>query len=298
MSNVLIIVTSASTGYIYNEFEKKFSPSENNGVLKAEIHSNEIFVINKDKASNCEESVKKNINSSLSSDIFICAHTGYIGKDKLSQEVIVFRHNDDIGQELLKFAQKEISFDDMWGYLEKKRVNYPTANLLHLFLPLDIDFQALQATTNFDGFFHEMYTNLEKLYKSEEYKDRKSDEHYRQKLYDLWHFLGKKDYLRQIGKKPSSKVENVAPIDNPSPSIQQLAGLSNGNPKESPIYQFLKALDERKKDGNDLKEEVDYLLTPFKFIELKIGDDEINSFQDWYCALDSCLREAEGCEGN
>ena len=180
---------------------------------------------------------------------------------------------------------------------KKDEISNTTSFLRHLFLPIDIDMQALEIIKDDAGkvekyLWGDKYTDIEGMFEG-----REGDEHYRQKLYDLWHLLGKQDYLRQIGKDPSSKVEHLAPIDNPSPSLQKLAGLSNGNPKESPIYQFLKALDERKKDGNDLKEEVDYLLTPFKSIELKIGDDEINSFQDWYCALDSCLREAEGCEG-
>jgi len=171
----------------------------------------------------------------------------------------------------------------------------PIDKLFIHFLPLDIDMQALEIIKDDAGKIEKYLwgdKDIEGMFES-----REGDEHYRQKLYGLWHLLGKKDYLRQIGKKPSSKVEHLAPIDNPSPCIQQLAGLENGNGEESPIYKFLESLDERKKVGNDLKEDVDYLLTPFKSIELKIGDDEINSFQDWYCALASCLRGAKGCEG-
>jgi len=128
------------------------------------------------------------------------------------------------------------------------------------------------------------------------FENRESDEHYRQKLYDLWHLLGKKYYLRQIGKNASSKVENLTPIDNPHDDLLKLAGLSNGNPKGFAIYTFLESLDTGKKDDRDITAED--LCKPFNLvIEVNGKKEEIKSFHNWYCALASCLRGAEGCEG-
>jgi len=144
MSKVLIIVTSTSAGYIYDNFKKKYLHIENNGVLEVKINGNKIFVIDNDNASNLTESINTIIASCSSSTIHIYSHTGYIAPGSLTYEVMEFRHMDAIGSEFLRFAKKEISFDNMWRYLEKKRLNYLTANLLHLFLPLDIDMQALK----------------------------------------------------------------------------------------------------------------------------------------------------------
>ena len=165
--------------------------------------------------------------------------------------------------------------------------------LIHLFLPLDIDMQALETTENKESYFNDMYADLEELYKSGKYKDGKSDEHYRQKVYDLWYLL---DPSPKNKNRASPEAIKLTPIDKPSDDLLKLAELGNGSPKKSPIYKFFESLDERKKDGNDLKEDVDYLLTPFKSSKLKIGNNEINSFHDWYCALAECLRGEEACK--
>ena len=167
--------------------------------------------------------------------------------------------------------------------------------LLHLFLPLDIDMQALEIIKDDPGevkkyLWGDKDRDIEGMFES-----REGNEHYRQKLYDLWHLLGKQDYLRQIGKKASSKVERFTPIDNSSPLLQKLAGLDD-DPKESPVYNFLESLDTGKKDDRDVTAED--LCMPFNLkIEVNGKKEEIKSFHNWYCALASCLRGAEGCEG-
>ncbi|MEW6419328.1 MAG: hypothetical protein AB1480_14650 [Nitrospirota bacterium] len=270
MSKVLIIVTSASAGFIYNDF-KKNSRSENNEVLKAEINGNQIFVINKDKTSNCEELVKKIISSSPSSDIFICSHTGYIGKDKLSQEVIEFRHNDDIGQELLKFAKKEISFDDIWGYLEKKRINYLTANLLYIFLPLDIDMQALSI-----------------IHKEVEEKKREEKDviGYLMNSKEPEGMLRGQSGYRDKLKDALNRVKEVEALKNKEDILYHLEARKD----------FLEILDEMKdkvkKESTDdkVKETInEYLNADFW--------KSVTSFHDWYCALAECLRGEEACKG-
>ncbi len=157
--------------------------------------------------------------------------------------------------------------------------------LLHLFLPLDIDMQALKATENQEGYLNNMRTDLDEPYKSGKYKDGKIDEHYRQKLYDLWFLLKPSEENKE---RASPEGIKLTPINNPHDDLLKLAGLGNGISEESPIYKFLESLDERKTKA------INYLLEPFESSDLKECDGkEINSFHDWYCALASCLRGVE-----
>lgn len=169
------------------------------------------------------------------------------------------------------------------------------AFLLHHFLPLDIDMQALKTAEDKKSYLNNMHIDLGELYELDKYyKERDRNKHYRQKLYDLWYLL---EPSEENKRRASPEAKKLIPINNPHDDLLKLAGLKNGNPKESPIYEFLESLDKRKKDDNDLKEELDYLLTPFKSSGLKIGDNEIKSFHDWYCALASCLTGKEACKG-
>ena len=180
---------------------------------------------------------------------------------------------------------------------KKKNLSKLFKNLLHLFLPIDIDMQALEIIKDDPGEVKKYLwgdkdrdINIEGMFES-----REGDEHYRQKLYDFWYLLGKKDYLMQIGKNASSKAKSFTPIDNHSPSIQQLAGLSNEDPKESPIYEFLESIDTGKK--GDIHLTAEDLCKSFNFeVEVNGKKEKNKSFHNWYCALASCLRGAEGSE--
>lgn len=181
------------------------------------------------------------------------------------------------------------------GLEEKENLIKATKkHLLHSFLPLDIDMQALadERVTDKKKYLQDMIKDLDELYNSEEYAGKDKKEHYCQKLYDLWYLLGQKEYLEEIGKKASSKVENLTPIDNPLDPLKTLAGLNNADPMESPIYKFLKSLDTCKKDDKNVT--VASLCEPFK--DWKINDKNIKSFHDWYCALAEYLRGEEGCK--
>lgn len=171
---------------------------------------------------------------------------------------------------------------------KKKNLSKLFKNLLHLFLPIDIDMQALEIIKDDPGEVKKYLwgdkdrdINIEGMFES-----REGDDHYRQKLYDLWHLLGKQDYLRQIGKNASSKVESFTPIDNPSPFLRKLAGLDD-DPKESPVYNFLESLDTGKKDDRDITAE-DFC-KPFK--DMKVNDEGIESFPKWYRVLAKELRK-------
>jgi len=161
--------------------------------------------------------------------------------------------------------------------------------LIHLFLPLDIDMQALETTENKESYFNDMYADLEELYKSGKYKYGKSDEHYRQKVYDLWYLL---DPSPKNKNRASPEAKKLTSIDNPPDALLKIAGLGNRIPEEFLIYKFLEALDGKKTEA------INYFLAPFESSGLKGCDGkEIKSFHNWYCALALCLRGAEGCEG-
>lgn len=169
----------------------------------------------------------------------------------------------------------------------REKVEQVIHYLLCLFLPLDIDMQALEIIKDNQGevknyLWGDKDRDIEGMFEGSE-----GDEHYRQKLYDLWHLLGKKEYLEQIGKSASSKVLSLTPIDNPSPSIQQLAGLNNRDLKESQIYNFFESLDTAKKNSTDIT--ANDLCKPFK--DMKVNDEEIKSFPKWYRALAKELRK-------
>jgi len=191
---------------------------------------------------------------------------------------------------------EEECFNKFLELSKKKSTEICKARLLHLFLPLDIDMQALEMIQNDPEKVNKYLLGDKDRDIEGMFEGREGDEHYRQKLYDLWHLLGKQDYLGQIGKNASSEVEICTPIDNSSPLLQKLAGLDDYDPKESPVYNFLESLDTRKKDDMDVTAED--LCKPFNLeIEVNGKKEEIKSFHNWYCVLASCLRDAEGCEG-
>jgi len=178
------------------------------------------------------------------------------------------KNDDELELDELELIAAEIHLNDYF----KKRVIPP---LLHLFLPLDIDMQALKMIKN----------NTEKAqkYREEMFQTRSSDKHYRQKLYDLWYLLGEKG---DGTLKPSPEAYKLIPIGDlkGKNTLRRLAGLDNKNPKESPIYKFLEYLDTVMKDNKSIANEITYLLKPF-------NENNIKSFYDWYRALDECLKD-------
>lgn len=190
-------------------------------------------------------------------------------------------------------SQRGTYYDSLKEYCKRKVGRRYFSYFLHLFLSLDIDMQALEATKDQEGYLNNMYTDLEKLYKSGEYKDGEIDEHYRRKLYTLWRHLGA---FLESNQTPLPDVKDLVPINNPSNNLLKLAGFENGNREKSPIYKFFESLDIAKK--NDMDVTAEDLCKPFNLvIEVNGKKEEIKSLHNWYCALASCLSEAEGCEG-
>ena len=140
----------------------------------------------------------------------------FIGKSGLSAirekaeetklfKLVVARFNTTKVKNCFKLDSGDLDFDSIYNCLsgesKKAEIDKTIYQILHLFLPLDIDMQTLEIlkddTEKVETYLHgDKYTDIEGMFES-----REGDEHYRQKLYDLWHLLGKQDYLRQIGKK-------------------------------------------------------------------------------------------------
>lgn len=136
--------------------------------------------------------------------------------------------------------------------------------ILRIFLPLDIDMQALEAAKDKEGYLSDMYKDLESLYKSVKNKD----EHFRQKLYDLWYFLDPEKYK----EKASHDAKNFDPIPvDKTENLKLHAGFNCKKPEESPVYKFFESLDNKLLGG-----------------KFKVNDGY--SFHDWYRKLGECLK--------
>jgi len=87
------------------------------------------------------------------------------------------------------------------------------------------------------------------------------------------------NYLQKFNEL-QAKVKKLSEIEGiDKETLAKLAVIRNEN-----VYQFFKKLEGKKND-------------PDEFLDHSWGIDGVNSFHDWYCALSSCLRGAEGCEG-
>lgn len=225
-------------------------------VLSSTINDENIFVIGRGNLTSTTKYVKEISSSSCNdqSKIIICTHEGFINTSEFSQKLIMFSHSDEIGEELLRFAKKKISFDNIWNYLEKKSHDSSISQILHLFLPLDIDMQALEILTN-------KKENGEKVKEPNEYlKEMYADNiNYLQKFNEL-----------QAKVKELSEIEGID-----KERLEKLAGISNQK-----VSQFFKELDDKKND-------------PDKFLGHSWGIDGVKSFPNWYRALATCLRGKE-----
>lgn len=148
-------------------------------------------------------------------------------------------------------------------YFKNKVIPY----LLHLFLPLDVDMQALEMIKE----------NKRQEYLEEMYADNIS---YLQKLHDLQYLVNGKD--NGASKEAKSLLQGQPPFAEKEgmnrDKLSQLSGITN-----SYVYQFFEILD--RKESN-----------PNKLLNFNWGIDKVNSLHDWYCALAECLRGEEACK--
>jgi hypothetical protein len=166
--------------------------------------------------------------------------------------------------------------------LNKKSNSYLIS--LSIFLPLDIDMQALEITENKETYVENMLTDLEVLNNSKEYKGKnKENEHYRTKLYTLWYLLGEEQYKEKVLLEPTELTP--IPKGNQTDYLRKLTGLDSVDLKNSPIYKFLESLDTAVK-YEDIKS--DCLNTFFSEHE---KEEDINTFSKWYRALADELKK-------
>ena len=146
-------------------------------------------------------------------------------------------------------------FDKIWFQYDKED---KLKKVHSLFLPLDIDMQALEILAK----------------KKENGKKVKDPKEYLKEMY-----ADNIDYVQKLNKL-RAKVNTIGEIEGiDKERFEKLAGISNEN-----VDQFFEKLGGKKND-------------PDEFLGHFWGINGVNSFHDWYCALSTCLREAEGCEG-
>ena len=146
-------------------------------------------------------------------------------------------------------------FDSLWCFLWR---NARLREAHSLFLPLDIDMQALEILAK----------------KKENGVKIKNPKEYLEEIY-----ADNIDYVQKL-KELQAKVNTIGEIEGiDKERLEKIVGIGNEN-----VDQFFEKLGGKKND-------------PDEFLGHSWGIDRVNSFHDWYCALSSCLRGAEGCEG-
>jgi len=136
-------------------------------------------------------------------------------------------------------------------YSKREKVDNLAIEVLYLFLPLDIDIQALELLDN------------EKK-KREKVKD--PQEYLKEMYVDNINYLQKFNELQAKVKK-LSEIEGID-----KERLKKLAGIGNEN-----VSRFFEKLRDKKDDTDE-------------FLGHSWGIDGVSSFHDWYCALDLCLR--------
>lgn len=155
--------------------------------------------------------------------------------------------------------------------------------ILHSFLPLDIDMQALaDEKVDKEKYLQEMAKDIDELYSSE----KKKNTHYRQKLYDLWYLLGQEAWFKQRGLEYSPDLEKFTPINEPNPELYIFAGINSEGPNLLfSIHKFLESL-----DTGEIKTKS--ICKPFD-IQTKDNNKNITTFHEWYIKLCEYLKMRE-----
>jgi hypothetical protein len=165
-----------------------------------------------------------------------------------------------------KFDENLIDIDSVYSCLsgESKKAEFEKViyYLLHLFLPLDIDMQALGI----------LWNERDEKAKAVSY------------LKDMLDDAGRDHYKNKFDKVKALKGEI---IDNKLQT--ELDSLIGNDKDDSVLYDFLTCLD-------DLKEKSKYSILSKKDVQKVVNylseglEKENYSFHDWYCALAECLR--------
>lgn len=151
---------------------------------------------------------------------------------------------------------------EMIDYFKKHSKKSLIANILHFFLPLDIDMQAMEIIWD------------EKKDKSKAYLTEMLKE-------------AEKKYVEKFDEAQKLKADiHDTELKN---KLEDMLGADRSN---STLYKFLKCLDnlkEKAKDSEISEEDVKKVLEYFNSVGY-------NSFHKWYCALAKCLRGEEACK--
>jgi len=164
-------------------------------------------------------------------------------------------------------------FNELWNIFSTCSMESTINHLLHLFLPLDIDMQALEILSNKKE--NEKIINY--LTNADDGMLRDKTVNYKEKL-----------------KKAQKEIEGV-PKFKDNPVLKKLLGM---NTEKSKISEFLGLLDKKKQkaiNGGDIEDsEINEIITHFSKDggwKVKGADPEvITSFHNWYCALAECLK--------
>lgn len=254
------------------EIEAKTTTSNygNQLALKFEITSNETVVLamQQDSEEDNKKLVRKIIDKWLAKNkyIAICAHGsgGTLSTSDQFYRYKTFHHCDQVCKnlkELFNNLTNGNSFDNFWNFIKSQTDD--VANLLRFeilcpLVALDIDMQALEILAKKKE--NGVKIKVPKKYLEEMYADNI-------------------DYVKKL-KELQEKVNTIGEIEGINKErLKKLVGISNQK-----VSQFFKKLNDNKDD-------------PVKFFDHSWGIDGVNSFHDWYCALSSCLRGAEACEG-
>lgn len=278
----LVIITSDDWD-LFNTFKLHFRVAslDESKLEKIQIAepNHKIVVILKDDKDETTSFVRNILNKHSEDDMIICSHEGYINNDDIEHQIMIFSHQTEnaVYKLLDSLSKRDIAISNVFEQLKKEAVNCTTLYLLHSFLPIDIDMQALADPRNKDkkGYLEKMYKDNDKLYKRD---------HYIQKLYDLWYLLGEKP-PQSDDWKPSAEAKKVIKINDPNSNLLKVAGLHNGKPKESPIFKFLQPLDDKSIVPSET------FKVDFSFEIHGTGKSRVESFHDWFIALDTSLRE-------
>lgn len=148
--------------------------------------------------------------------------------------------------------------NQLMKYSKRTEIESLVIEIPYLFLSLDIDIQALEVLDN----------------RKKKREQVKNPQEYLKEMYaDNIDYLQKFEHLR-------AKVNELGEIEGINKErLKELAGYNNKG-----VSQFFEKLKDKKDD-------------PDEFLGHTWGIEGVESLHGWYCALASCLRGAEGCEG-
>lgn len=253
------------------------------------IDTEHVFLCIKEQggASTTERNTNTTINdiSETLSEAYICYHSTdprlQINPDQIGTSIRMkyaekFKHGDEnlypkiesVVSGIVNLDESTTSnFKELCEFIKKKSNENLKAYFLHLFLPLDIDMQALEILWN-DG------------------EKRKANKHIEYLKEMLENAIG--DHYKSKFDKTKKLIDEITDGKLKTRLLKVIGGKENNQV----LYGFLECVDNLKEKeeysklvDKDVQELHEYFKTK--------GHD---SFHDWYCALAECLRREEACK--